>query len=158
MHVRVVQVILSVVIGIAIIIAHVFRARSAALVAIQILAHFIWELKLTFISRLFNSSFGTYSRKGGIILDLVQNEEGNGPLSSIFIPIRTLSQFVKVTLVEHYLDEVLIEFYVLFLHADYVQKLSFVVVVFLGQSLDLLVGLLVFAAECSIDFSKSVDF
>ena len=100
LHVWVVQAILVVVsaIVVRVVAASVARARASMLpgtVYVSAIA-IDSELDLSFVPRLAHSGFGSDCWKSHLVLHLVEDEEGDGPLVGVLVPDRSLAQLVLV--------------------------------------------------------------
>ena len=100
LHVGVVQAVLVVIpaIVVRVIAASVARARTSMLPGtVYVSASAIdSELDLSFVPRLAHSSFGSDCWKSHLVLHLVEDEEGDGPLVGVLVPDRALAQLVLV--------------------------------------------------------------
>ena len=90
----------------------IFRTVDESAIAIHS------ELDFSLVPGLTHSGFCTNRRKSHLILHLVKDEQWDCPLTAVFIPCRTLTELVLVIVVEHDLNDSLIELNVLFLHAN----------------------------------------
>lgn len=96
------------------------------------------ESQVPVVSRLLYPCLSAQRGECHLVLNFVENEERDFPLTSIFVPGRPLAQLVLVALVQHYLHDALGKLNVLLLSSHDLQQLLFIAVGFLGELLYLL--------------------